>query len=228
MSIMSTEIVKFANDTHYYEGQRITFMKTGLKMAGLLFYPEGFDNAKTYPAIVVTHPGGGVKEQVASLYAWNLAKRGYMTIAFDASYQGESEGLPRHLEDPFSRVEDIRAAIDYLTSLSFVDDDKIGAMGICAGGGYTMSAVQTDIRIKAAAGISSWNVGDWIRDGIPPKGRNAELTAALQRAAACRIREAKGEETACVGYVPNSPAEFTETTPDTVSRPYRVRAATCA
>lgn len=210
---MTAEIVRFANDTHYYEGERITFMKTGLKMAGLLFYPESFDKTKAYPAIVVTHPGGGVKEQVASLYTWNLSKEGYVTLAFDASYQGESEGLPRHLEDPFSRVEDIRAAIDYLTAQPFVDADAIGAMGVCAGGGYTMSAVQTDIRIKAAAGISSWNVGDWIRDGIPPKGKNAELTAALKRAADCRMREAKGEDTICVGYVPNSPDEFTDETP---------------
>ena len=102
----------FATDTHCQEGTRVSFMKTGLRIAGLVFFPPNFDANATYPAIVFTHPGGGVKEQVASLYCWNLAQKGYVTLAFDASYQGESEGTPRHLEDPTARVDDIRAAID--------------------------------------------------------------------------------------------------------------------
>ena len=208
-----TEHVRFMNDSHYYEGERVSFMKTGLKIAALLFKPENFDENKKYPAIVVTHPGGGVKEQVASLYGWNLSKKGYITLAFDASYQGESEGTPRYLEDPTSRVEDIRAAVDYLTTLPFVDRERIGAMGICAGGGYTMSAIQTDIRIKAAAGISSWNVGAWVRDGMPPKEPNAILEASLKQAADRRTKEANGEDIMYVGYVPNSPEEFTDETP---------------
>lgn len=171
----------FTTDTHCQEGTRVSFMKTGLRIAGLVFFPPNFDDNATYPAIVFTHPGGGVKEQVASLYCWNLAQKGYVTLAFDASYQGESEGTPRHLEDPTARVDDIRAAIDYLTTLPYVGNERIGAMGVCAGGGYTMSAVQTDIRIKAAA--------------------------------AARTAEANGGEPQYVGYVPNSPAEFTETTP---------------
>lgn len=171
----------FTTDTHCQEGTRVSFMKTGLRIAGLVFFPPNFDANATYPAIVFTHPGGGVKEQVASLYCWNLAQKGYVTLAFDAPYQGESEGTPRHLEDPTARVDDIRAAIDYLTTLPHVDNERIGAMGVCAGGGYTMSAVQTDIRIKAAA--------------------------------AARTAEANGGEPQYVGYVPNSPAEFTETTP---------------
>ena len=134
-------------------------------------------------------------------------------LTFDASYQGESEGLPRYLEDPTSRVEDIRAAVDYLTSLKYVDRTRIGAMGICAGGGYTLAAVQTDIRIKAAAGVCAWNVGDWIRDGMPPKGKNALLHQALEMAADARTREANGEATICVGYVPETPADFTDETP---------------
>lgn len=210
---MSEKIVKFMNDSHYYEGERVSFMKTGLKIAALIFKPENFEADKKYPAIVVTHPGGGVKEQVASLYAWNLSKRGYITIAFDASYQGESEGIPRYLEDPASRVEDIRAAVDYLTSLPYVDNERIGAMGICAGGGYTMSAIQTDIRIKAAAEISSWNVGSWIRDGLPPEGHCIKMKKALKTAAECRTKEANGGEITYVGYVPNSPEKFKDDTP---------------
>ena len=210
---MTEKHVKFMNDSHYYEGERVSFMKMGLKIAALLFKPENFDENKKYPAIVITHPGGGVKEQCPSLYGWNLSKKGYVVVAFDASYQGESEGTPRYLEDPTSRVEDIRAAVDYLTSLPFVDNERIGAMGICAGGGYTLAAVQTDIRIKAAAGICAWNVGAWIRDGIPPKGKYAKMQEALKTAAECRTKEANGADITYVGYVPNSPEEFKDDTP---------------
>lgn len=81
-------------------------------------------------------------------------------------------------------MDDIRAAIDYLTTLPYVDKERIGAMGVCAGGGYTMSAVQTEMRIKAAAGVCAWNVGTWIRDGLPFKGKNAAMADALKAAAA--------------------------------------------
>lgn len=154
-------------ETHYKEGKKVFFKKFDLKIAGLLFLPDNFDESKKYPAIVVTHPGGGVKEQCSSLYAWNLARNGYVALAFDASHQGESEGMPRCLEDPTSRVEDIRSAVDYLTSLKYVDVERIGAMGICAGGGYTINAIQTEFRIKAAAGISTWDVGDSAKNGFP-------------------------------------------------------------
>lgn len=205
---MSHENVKFLYDTHYYEGKKVTFPKKDLKIAGLLFLPENFDSTKKYPAIVVTHPGGGVKEQVASMYAWNMSKKGYVTLAFDASYQGESEGEPRYIEDPYSRVEDIRSAIDYLVTLDYVDEDKIGAMGICAGGGYTMSAIQTEYRIKAAAGVSSWNIGKSMREGNPNALSNDAMKNNLTAIAAQRTKEAKGEAPLYVGVVPNSPDEF--------------------
>ena len=97
-------------DTHYKEGKKVYFKKFDLMIAGLLFLPDNFDEDKKYPAIVVTHPGGGVKEQCSSLYAWNLAKNGYVALAFDATHQGENEGMPRYLEDPTSRVEEIGRA----------------------------------------------------------------------------------------------------------------------
>lgn len=154
-------------DTHYKEGKKVTFKKFDLNLAGLLFLPPNFEESKKYPAIVITHPGGGVKEQCSSLYGWNLAQNGYVTLAFGASHQGESEGLPRCLEDPSSRVEDIRSAVDYLVTLPYIDEEKIGAMGVCAGGGYTMNAIQTEYRIKAAAGISTWDVGDSAKTDSP-------------------------------------------------------------
>ena len=178
--------------THYEEGKKVSFKKFDLNLAGLLFLPDGFDADAKYPAVVVTHPGGGVKEQCSSLYAWHLARAGYVALAFDASHQGESEGLPRCLEDPFSRVEDIRSAVDYLVTLPYVDEERIGAMGVCAGGGYTMSAIQTDVRIKAAAGISTWDVGDSARNGFPGVEIENFMQKLLQEVARARTAAARG------------------------------------
>jgi fermentation-respiration switch protein FrsA (DUF1100 family) len=100
----------------------------GITLSAIINFPEGFDKNKKYPAVVVSHPGGGVKEQTASLYARKLAENGFVTIAYDASYQGESTGEPRQLENPYIRTEDVSAVIDYLTTLPYIDTEKIGAM----------------------------------------------------------------------------------------------------
>ena len=136
-----------------------------ITMAANIHFPAGFDDSKTYPAIVVTHPGGGVKEQASGLYANHMADNGFIAIAFDASYQGESTGVPRQLENPYVRTEDISAVIDYLTTLSYVDVNRIGALGVCAGGGYTANATINDRRIKAVATVSAVNIGQMFRNG---------------------------------------------------------------
>lgn len=195
-------------DTHYKEGKKVSFKKFDLTIKGLLFLPDNFDENKKYPAVVVVHPGGGVKEQCSSLYSWNLTKKGFIALAFDASYQGESEGLPRYLEDPTSRVEDIRAAVDYLTTLAFVDEEKIGAMGICAGGGYTMSAIQTELRIKAAAGISTWDVGNSARNGFPGVNEENFMQNLLKQVSVARTIEARGGEPQYFKYVPETKEEM--------------------
>ncbi len=209
---MNDNEVKFWYDTHYKEGKKVTYKKYNLNIAGLMFYPSNFDENKKYPSIVVTHPGGGVKEQCSSLYAWNLAQKGYITLAFDATYQGESEGYPRYLEDPTSRVEDIRASIDYLVTLPFVDENKIGAMGICAGGGYTMNAIQTEARIKAAAGISTWDVGDSAKNGFPGVNIDNFMQKLLNEVAIARTDEARGKAPKYWHYVPQSEDEIDENT----------------
>lgn len=135
----------------------IKISKNNIKLAANIYYPEGFSENEEYKGIVVTHPGGGVKEQVAGSYAQNLAKAGYVAITFDASHQGESEGLPRFLEDPYERISDISSVVDYLTTLEYITE--IGALGICAGGGYTLTAIQTDKRIKSAATASAVDIG---------------------------------------------------------------------
>jgi len=148
--------------------QKVNFKNSNnaaITMAAVINFPEGFNPSQQYPAIVVSHPGGGVKEQTAGLYARKLAENGYITIAYDASYQGESTGEPRQLENPYVRTEDISAVIDYLTTLAYIDTEKIGTMGICAGAGYTANAAINDHRIKAVGMVSAVNIGSMFRYG---------------------------------------------------------------
>lgn len=193
--------------------QKVFFNNKTLKMAGEIHFPSDFDHNKKYASIVVSHPGNGVKEQVAGLYAGKLADNGFIGFAFDASYQGESEGMPRYLDDPFNRVEDIRCAVDYLVTLPYIDENRIAAMGICAGAGYAIAATQTELRIQAVAGISTWDVGDSQRNGFARKWTDEQKKQILMDVATQRTREARGEEPLLVGYVPDSPEEFTEDTP---------------
>jgi fermentation-respiration switch protein FrsA (DUF1100 family) len=188
-----------------------TFKNGNLKMAGNLYLPEGMDESKKYPAIVCVHPGGGVKEQVAGLYAEKLARHGFIALAFDASHQGESEGEPRLLEDPTARIEDVRCAVDYLTTLPYVNVEQIGAIGICAGGGYAICAAQTEHRIKAVAGISTVDIGGIIR-GERIGGTVEANVARLKTVAAQRTAEANGAKPMYVTYVPDSPEGFDKNT----------------
>ncbi|MEU1449336.1 MULTISPECIES: alpha/beta hydrolase [Streptomyces] len=189
--------------------QKVTFTNAGVTMAGNLHLPDGFSEDRSYPAIVSVHPGGGVKEQTAGLYAEKLAREGFVTLAFDASHQGESGGQPRHLEDPASRVEDVRAAVDYLSTLSYVDAGRIGVLGICAGAGYAVNATMTDRRIKAVGTISPIDIGAAYRlgwDGTEPVARQlATLDAVAQQRAA----EAAGADAVIVPYVPETVDETT-------------------
>jgi fermentation-respiration switch protein FrsA (DUF1100 family) len=145
---------------------RVTFANRGNTVVGGLIKPADHDASAKYPAIVVTHPFGAVKEQVSTLYADKLAEQGYITLIFDASYQGESGGEPHFSEIPAARVEDIRCAVDFLTTRAEVDPERIGALGICAGGGYTVNAAQTEHRIKAVAAVSTFDIGSARRSGI--------------------------------------------------------------
>lgn len=160
-------------------------------MAALILLPDGFDAAKRYPTMVSVHPFGSCKEQTSSaVYGKALAALGYVVIAFDASFQGESGGMPRYVEDPTQRVEDISRVIDYAVTLPYVDENRIGGLGICGGGGYILNSALTEKRLKAVVGITPVNVGRLFREGFSlynPIG-------ALEAMATQRTAEARGAE----------------------------------
>lgn len=173
-----------------------------ITMAAVINFPANFDDSKRCPAIVVAHPGGGVKEQTSGLYARKLAEHGFITIAFDASFQGESTGLPRQLENPHIRVEDISAVMDYLTTLAYVNPQQIGAMGICAGAGYSANAAINDRRIKALGMVSAVNIGQMFRNGWDNTVKDADALAYLEFGSTARSADASKTEFASLPLAP--------------------------
>ena len=186
----------------------ISIKKGPIALAGLLFKPSN-PAARATSGLVIVHPGGGVKEQTAQTYAQKLATAGFTTVAYDASYQGASQGEPHFLEDPNERVSDIYAVVDYLQNLDTVDSDKIGVLGICAGGGYAAAAAKADHRLKALATISMVNIGDSARKGWDGDGDPSKQIESLLGAAAQITAEAKGAERAAAPYVPPKPDDKT-------------------
>lgn len=179
----------------------ISIPKGSINLAGLLFKPESPSTGKL-PGIVVIHPGGGVKEQTASIYAKKLSQNGYVAVAYDAAHQGASEGTPHFLEDPASRVTDASAVADYLERLDYIDADRIFLVGICAGGGYAVAAAKGDHRFKAVSIVSAVNIGDNARLGWRGDEKAADKAAALDQVAQAIQAEASENEPATAPYVP--------------------------
>lgn len=171
----------------------VTYKLNGIDISANVYTPAGYNPSEKYPAVVVAHPNGGVKEQVAGLYAQRLAESGYITIAADASYQGASGGKPRNVDKPSNRIEDIRGMADFITQYAGVNSDRLGVLGICGGGGYTLKAAQTDKRFKAVATLSMFNSGLVRRNGFMNSGL-ATIQQRLKEASEARALEAAGGE----------------------------------
>lgn len=183
----------------------IHFKNKEINISATIRFPKDFDERKTYAAIVCAHPISSCKEQTAgSIYAENLTTAGFITLAFDASYQGASGGEPRFIEDPATRVEDFRCAADYLTTLNYVDENRIGVLGICGGGGYAVNAAMTERRFKAVVTIVGANYGRVIREG--DQSPDAAIKT-LEAIAAQRTLEARGAKPLITQYIPNSQQE---------------------
>ena len=166
----------------------------GIAIAANLYTPAGYEEGASFPAVVVAHPNGGVKEQVAGLYAQRLAEAGYVTMAADAAFQGASGGEPRNVDRPSLRSEDIRGMVDFVSAYPRVDPKRIGALGICGGGGYTLEAAKTDKRIRAVATLSMFNSGRVRRLGFLDAQRDS-VQERLLAASQARANECKGTVT---------------------------------
>lgn len=180
----------------------VTFDSAGITVVGHLYVPDASNGPTT--AIVVGHPGSGVKEQAAGLYARLLSEQGFVTLAFDAAYQGESGGTPRGLEDPAQRIEDFKGAVSFLTTRPEVDSERIGVLGICASGGYTLSAAAGDHRVKALATVSAVDIARQFRLGAEGDQDKAAFSGLLDTAAAARTAEAHGKDPGTLTLFPDT------------------------
>lgn len=170
-------------------------------IAANIHFPPDFDAGNRYPAVVSNHPIGSCKEQTSgNVYGAALAKAGFVVIVPDASFQGGSGGQPRWIEDPEQRVKDYREVIDYAQSLPYVDANRIGILGICGGGGYSIKATIIDKRIKALVSITGVNFGRLMREGFS----NFDPVGALEGMAAQRTAENGGAEEKINIFLPAS------------------------
>ncbi len=198
----------------------VSFFNRNIMISAHLHLPEGFQSNKKYPALVGIHPAGGVKEQTIGLYASKLAEHGFVVVVYDSSYQGESGGEPRLLEDPSVRVEDARCAADFLATLPYVDLDQMGVFGVCAGGGYAIAAAQTERRFKVVAGISATPMGEAARSFFGKQIPDSELIKTLGSASIQRSMEANGAQAAYVPFVPERLEDINENTPTMLREGY--------
>ncbi|MCS4227088.1 alpha/beta hydrolase [Sphingobacterium sp. BIGb0165] len=191
----------------------VSYKLNGIDIAANVYTPVDYDSSKKYPAVVVAHPNGGIKEQTAGLYAQRLAEAGYITIAADAAYQGASGGTPRHTDRPQFRTEDVRGMADFISSYSGVDANKVGALGICGGGGYTLKAAQSDKRLKAIATLSMFNSGEVRRNGFQNSQINT-IQERLKQASDARAQEAAGGKIKLSGLASVTDEEIAKTPTD--------------
>lgn len=198
----------------------VTYKLNGIDIAANVYTPANYDPLNKYHAVVVAHPNGGIKEQTAGLYAQRLAEQGFITITADAAYQGASGGEPRHTDKPANRIEDIHGMADFISQYTGVDTSKIGLLGICGGGGYSLKAAQSDKRFKAIATLSMFNSGEVRRNGF----QNAQINTIQQRlkqASDARALEVAAGKTLYSGVASITDEEIAKTTTDLYREGYQ-------
>jgi uncharacterized protein len=190
--------------------QKVSFYnRLGIQLVADLYVPKGLDGSRRYPALIVGHPYGGVKEQTSGLYAQTMAERGFITLAFDASYNGESGGQPHFISSHEAFVEDFSAAVDYLGTNARVDRERIGVIGVCGSGSFVISAAKIDPRMKAIATVSMYDMGAVNRDGLNRSQAVEQRKRIIAQAAERRHAEFTGGNTEYTGGTVH------ELTPDT-------------
>ena len=170
-----------------------------MKVGAALFLPQDMKADIKYPAIIVGHPMGAVKEQSANLYATKMAERGFVTLSIDLTYWGESGGEARNAVSPDMYAETFSAAVDFLGTRTFVDRERIGAIGICGSGSFAVSAAKTDPRLKAVATVSMYDMGSAARNGLKKALMPEQRKQILSEAAEQRYVEFQGGEVKYTG-----------------------------
>ena len=189
-----------ADADNFYKSDRLVLEKVTfpnlyqMEMAGDLFLPKDLDRSKKYPAIIVGHPMGAVKEQSAVLYAQKLAEQGFVTLAVDLAFWGASQGQPRNAVSPDMYAETFSAAVDFLDSLPYVDRGRIGILGICGSGSFAISAAKIDPRLRAVATVSMYDMGEANRSGLGHAQGLEQRRKVLEAAARQRDVEFAGGE----------------------------------
>lgn len=182
--------VKVTDANNFYKSDKV-IEKTarfhnlfGMQLTGSLFVPKALKAQAKAPAVVISHPFAAVRQQAAVLYATKLAEAGFVTLAFDQSFWGESDGYPRGAVLPDMYVENFSASVDFLGMLDNVDRNRIAALGICAGGAFALAATKIDPRIRALAVVSMYDMGEYFRSGVsgdrPKSRRDADLIKAAK------------------------------------------------
>ena len=195
---MACAVDKPADADNFYKSAKVDLQKVKfnnqyhMNVAGNLFLPKGMDKGAAYPAIIVGHPMGAVKEQSANLYATKMAERGFVTLALDLPFWGESGGEPRNSVSPDLYAEAFSAAADYLGTRPFVDRNRIGVIGICGSGSFAISAAKIDPRLKAVATVSMYDMGTATREGLGKAQALEQRKKILAEAAEQRYAEFSG------------------------------------
>lgn len=178
-----------------------TIYKT--KIVGNLFIPKTFKAGSKNPAIIVGHPMGAVKEQSSNLYAQKLAEQGFVTLAIDLPFFGESEGKARSVVAPDMFTEAFNASVDFLGTQSLVDKTRIGVLGICGSGSFAISAAKIDPRLKAIATVSMYDMGGVSRNGLKNSLSLEKRKEMIAAAANQRDIDFPKKEAKTLDYLPN-------------------------